>query len=143
MNPPLLRIGEVISLDLTAPDGLLKSGFSIEEWGSWSIDEIAVLEMRTPDNFSEGKLELLIGALTPEANSHLLAEVYLNGESVDTWYWRGSTEHKYFEVPLSGAGIQSLTFVIKGAKTPQSYGLGEDTRSLGMAMAHMTLLATG
>lgn len=137
--PPIIPTDEEIFCNVSAPPGLLKSGFITEDWGSWSEGDIARFEFRTPPGFVRGTLAMLVGALTPDPSPPIVVDVFLNGVAVDTWYWRGGVDHKSYEMRIDSHGIQSVTFVIKGARSPCSLGIGPDPRRLGMAFNRVKL----
>lgn len=139
--PPIIPFDEDIPCNSNAPAGLLKYGFAVEEWGSWSQGEIAQLEFRTPPNFIQGMLAMVVGALTPSSSPPIVTNVFLDGEAIDTWYWRGVLDHQTYDVPITTSGTHTFTFVIKGARTPSSIGIGDDCRRLGMAFARIRLTA--
>lgn len=139
---PVIVEGLPIICNIDVPENFLHSGFHPEEWGAWSVGDIATLKFSTAPGFRTGSLKMLIGALTPAGSAPLISDVYLNGDYIDTWYWRDSVDHVAYNIEINSAEEYVVTFVLKGARTPESLGIGSDTRRLGMALREVALIAS-
>lgn len=134
ITTPLLTPGPIRLTRSDMPPGLALSGFATEEWGSWSIAPVCSLIFRTPPDIQAGYVFLNAGAFVPPGTPAIIATAFLNGQEIDRWLWR-STDFQQLRIPLEGEqDSHVLTFHIEGARSARSLDLGEDDRSLGLAV---------
>jgi hypothetical protein len=141
---PLLPFDQPVSCSMgQAPEGLL-DGFDVEGWGAWSVRPLSYLRFRAPASNIDCELVVVAGALTPAGAPPLVADVYLNGERVDSWYWRGTMDAATFRLPLpKGGGVNTVNFLIERQRSAQSLGIGPDKRHLGIALHSITVRQRG
>jgi hypothetical protein len=124
------------------PSGLTAFGFDTEEWGSWSVTPLCGLEFALPRVRSRVQLVLLAGALTLPGSQPLIATAYLNGEKINSWLWRDSTDAQELKIDLDPAIDRvALCFLVEGARSARSLKVGQDDRQLGLALQSLKIVS--
>jgi hypothetical protein len=133
---PILTPNAVVSCaDSDLPAGLLSFGFAPEGWGAWSIAPLCALQFGLPETCPNVEIVMHIGALTLPGSPPLIATAYLNGEKVNTWLWRDSTDGQDVRIPINSTmRTFTLCFAIEGARSARSLNVGDDERLLGLAL---------
>jgi hypothetical protein len=142
--PPKLRLNEpfVCKIGLI-PAGLVLYGFDVEDWGAWSVGRLSAIQFQHDDFGVDLDLVVVAGALTIPGSPPVITTAYANGREIDSWYWRDKMDAQNLRIPLqSGCGRQVISFLTTGPRSPQSLGMGEDCRMLGIAMFSLRLEAS-
>jgi hypothetical protein len=139
--PMLTPNAAVLCTDRELPAGLLSFGFAPEEWGAWSIEPICALQFALPETSQNAEVVLHIGALALPGSPPLVATAYLNGEKINTWLWRDSTDGQDVRIPInSPMRTFTLCFVVEGSRSARSLGIGDDERLLGLAIKSLKVV---
>ena len=137
----ITELGEVpISFGVyNVPSSLLLFGFDAEEWGAWSVDPLCCLAFRVRPSFQAGDVVLRVGAYIAPGSPSLVATAFLNGRRIDRWLWRRG-DYEEIRVPLTRrAKCYLLSFLIESPRSPQSLGVSDDSRELGLALLDIWL----
>lgn len=139
-NVPVIRGEErVVCSRQRLPQGLLKFGFSIEDWGSWTTSPLVLMSLAADPAISDPVLVCEMGAFTPPGSEPIIADGFLNGVKVDSWLWRAGEPEPKVAIGLRCGEICNISFAIHGIRRPVEFGMGTDDRLLGLALRAITV----
>ena len=120
-------------------------GFSFEEDGafSWTVDQLAHLELRLPIPRSDVVLEVQARPFIHETEiPYQQVYFYLNGlfQGFATFRSERTATFHLLRSAFSPRGNR-LSFVLPTAKSPEQAGLSSDVRVLGLALSAVTFVA--
>lgn len=116
-----------------APEGLALFGLDREDWGAWSVKPLCGIAFYVPATAGRADVILRVGALTPEGAPPVCATAFLNGMLAGSWTWHGSVDHQEIRMLLPASGSYVMCFLVHGARSPRSLGIGSDERDIGLA----------
>ncbi len=144
------RFGDIVRFDRGGNSAAFRGrGWSEPEaWGIWTEGAEAQLEFRLNQEIASD-LRLIADAygFVHPAHPQQTIDIVVNGTRVAKWVFRLSETSGAREagIPRSLIGADRMvriSFVVASPKSPQSVGLSNDKRMLGMAISNMKLEAS-
>lgn len=137
------KIGKSINFSENATQCFLKSGWSknSEDWGVWSIDRNALIEIPTQDIYPT-KLQLVIKPFVNSKIQNQSFQIGINNQKMHSFKLDQFRNQKItLDIPSTGekVNILRINFVIPQAVSPKILGFSQDERLLGVGLVSLTL----
>jgi glycosyltransferase involved in cell wall biosynthesis len=116
-----------------------------EDWGAWTIDDHAVLQLAVPDRSVRNGLQLELNyRIIPLPEGGRRTVDCLIGETLlERWIFTDDNPTGSVRINVPSTLLQAssfeLTFQIHEARTPLELGVGSDTRRLGLGVERLRL----
>ena len=144
----------VFEYDFTKPHPAVQllRGFShFENWGCWTNSDVAIIKLdlsKFPQNFPGNLKERYLLTFNfrpflPLGNSELKVNVFTKGKLLENFFYCHSMPIKPLALACSELGdgnLMEILFAIKGACSPFSCGLSQDSRLLGIGFEKLNIL---
>jgi FkbH-like protein len=122
---------------------------SAEQWGSWTVNDSAVLASRLTLPAGEAmRLYLVVRPFLVSQSARRSITLAANGSSAVKWHFVGATSDLsriYIDVPYESFGPQGelvLTLEIDTPCAPKDIGISDDPRRLGVGLISLSFEAT-
>lgn len=119
-----------------------------ESWGTWTGKDAGLAIHLAKNAESDLILESVAGAFVNEKNPEINVQVRVNDVAVGSWsfhYSEGAQPYQVYTVKLPKEALDKASpdviwFKVSGARSPSSFGMGGDPRTLGLALVRMRML---